>query len=70
MCNHRSGDLFAFETDDMLFLRVKIYMLFAGLGSVRLVKNYDQVRDHSFLPYGSALDWQMTCLSFPAVNWF
>ena len=46
---------------------VNIYMLFAGW-EVRMVKNCD--RGHSFSPYGPTLSRQMTCLFFPAVNWF
>ena len=39
------------------------YMLFAGW-------EVCMVRDHSFSPYGPILSWRMTCLFFPAVNWF
>jgi len=48
---------------------VKIHMLFAGLGSVRIVKNCDRglenaARGHSFSLYGPTLSRQITCLFF------
>ena len=53
-------------------------MLFAGLGSVRIVKNCDrglenfQARGHSFSLYGPTLSRQITYLFihlFLAINW-